>query len=80
MSAPHELRPDDERIREVLGDPNAVIVSWMIVARTASIDGQGGLIVATDDNCDVVTHMGLASSAQADAYQRVQRMGEEDDE
>lgn len=66
-----EFRPDDERIREILGDPDAVIVSWMIVARTASMDVHGGIIIATDDQCDVVTHMGLAAAANVDAQDRV---------
>ena len=74
-----ELRPDDERLREILGDPEGVIVSWLIVARVAGLDQTGGLIIATDDNCDVVTHMGLAASAQADATDRVVRLGEDED-
>jgi hypothetical protein len=79
MDAPDELRPDDPRLRAILGDPDGVIVSWMIVARTAGMDSMGGLIIATDDNCDVVTHMGLAAAANADAVDRVQRLGEDDD-
>lgn len=77
--ADHELRPDDPRLRAILGDPDGVIVSWMIVARTASMDSMGGLIICTDDNCDVVTHMGLAASAHADAQARVNSLGEDGD-
>ena len=70
-----ELRPDDERIREILGNPDAVIVSWMIVARTASMDARGGIIIATDDQCVRGTHMGLAAAANVDAQDRVSSLG-----
>lgn len=76
--ADHELRPDDPRLRAILGDPDGVIVSWMIVARVAGMDNTGGLIICTDDNCDAVTHMGLAASAHADAQVRINSMDGDD--
>lgn len=78
MSAPGDLRPDDPRVREVLQDPDGVIVSWMIVARVAGMNDTGGRIICTDDSCDAVTHMGLAASAHADAKHRITSMGEDD--
>lgn len=81
-----ERRADDDRIRELLHEPEDIIVSWMLVARTAGMNRTGGLIILTDDDCDVITHMGLAAAAEADAKERVSSLAymdtdlDEDDE